>query len=133
MQSNRPSLTVYFDGACPLCQAEINHYRRQEGADAIRFLDVSRSGEALTADLTRQQALKRFHVRGDDGSLLSGAAAFVALWGTLPRWRRAAHLAALPGMLTLLEVGYRMFLPVRPTVSKFFGRLHAWQHRRRRR
>ena len=126
MQSDRQSLTVYFDGACPLCQAEINHYRKQEGAGAICFLDVSRSGEMLAVDLTKQRAMKRFHVRGNDGSLLSGAAAFVAVWSTLPRWRLAARLAALPGILTILEVAYRLFLPVRPAASKLFGRVHAW-------
>jgi predicted DCC family thiol-disulfide oxidoreductase YuxK len=67
VQSGRQSLTVYFDGACPLCQAEINHYRKQEGAGAICFLDVSRSEEMLAGDLTKQQAMKRFHVRGNDG------------------------------------------------------------------
>jgi predicted DCC family thiol-disulfide oxidoreductase YuxK len=117
---------VYFDGACPLCQAEINHYRKQEGAGAICFLDVSRSEETLAVDLTKQQAMKRFHVRCNDGLLLSGAAAFVAVWSTLPRSQRAARLAALPGILTILEVAYRLFLPVRPILSKLFGRVHAW-------
>ena len=49
-------------------------------------------------DLSRQQALARFHVRRADGRLVSGAAAFVSLWQQLPRWRWAARLAGLPGV-----------------------------------
>ena len=130
MQSDRRSLTVYFDGACALCQAEINHYRRQEGAGAIRFLDVSRFEGVLAADLTKQQAMKRFHVRCNDGLLLSGAAAFVAVWSTLPRWQRVARLAALPGIPGILEGAYRLFLPVRPTLSKLFGQRRGFRHLR---
>lgn len=121
MPSDSQTLTVYFDGACPLCRMEIDHYRKQDGSQDICFLDVSRSDETLAVDLTRPQAMKRFHVRRDDGTLLSGAAAFVAVWETLPRWRLAARLAALPGILAILEVGYRLFLPVRPTLSKLVG------------
>ena len=126
MQPDRQSLTVYFDGACPLCQAEINHYRKQEGAGAICFVDVSRSEETLAVDLTKQQAMKRFHVRANDGLLLSGAAAFVAVWSTLPRWRLAARLAALPGILRILEAAYRLFLPARPAVSRLFRLVQGW-------
>lgn len=122
MQSERQSLTVYFDGGCPLCQAEINHYRKQEGADKICFRDVSISEEMLAGDLTKEQAMERFHVRGNDGSLLSGAAAFVAVWSTLPRWKWAARVAALPGILMMLEIAYRLFLPVRPILSSLLGR-----------
>ena len=122
MQSERRSLTVYYDGGCPLCQAEINHYRKQAGADNICFRDVSISEEKLAGDLTKEQAMKRFHVRGNDGLLFSGAAAFVAVWSTLPRWKWAARLAALPGILILLEIAYRLFLPVRPILSSLFGR-----------
>lgn len=125
MRSDRQSLTVYFDGACPLCQAEINHYRKQEGACTIYFMDVSRSEETIATDLTKQQAMMRFHVRGDDGLLLSGAEAFVAVWSTLPRWRLAARLGALPRILKILEVAYRLFLPVRPAASKLFGIMQA--------
>lgn len=122
MQSERRSLTVYFDGGCPLCQAEINHYRKQEGAEEICFRDLSIFEEMLAGDLTKEQAMERFHVRGKDGLLLSGAAAFVAIWSTLPRWKWAARLAALPGILMLLEIAYRLFLPVRPILSSLLGR-----------
>lgn len=124
----QPSLTVYFDGSCPLCQAEIGAYRRQDATGNICFRDVSRSEAAPAPDLTRQQAMQRFHVRRGDGSMLSGAAAFVALWAGLPGWRWLARLAALPGVLGLLEAGYRLFLPVRPIVSKLFARAQAISH-----
>ncbi len=47
MQSDDQSLTVYFDGACPLCRMEIDHYRKQDSAGKICFLDVSRSDQPL--------------------------------------------------------------------------------------
>jgi predicted DCC family thiol-disulfide oxidoreductase YuxK len=67
--------------------------------------------------------MERFHVRGSDGRVLSGAAAFVEVWSRLPNWRWAARAASLPGALAALEWGYRMFLPVRPFVSRLFGRV----------
>ena len=121
MKAEGSCLTVYFDGSCPLCRAEVSYYRSQDGAGTISFLDVSASECALEPGLTRSQAMQRFHVRRSDGAMVSGAAAFVALWSALPRWRRLAHLASRPGILRLLEAAYRLFLPMRPRVSKAFG------------
>jgi len=123
MTSNNTEMTVYFDGACPLCRAEIGYYQNQNGAEYIEFLDVSANDGALPDGLTRAQAMARFHVRNADGDLLSGAAAFVHIWRTLPGWRRAARIASLPGAMTVMEFGYVSFLRVRPLISKFFGRL----------
>jgi len=72
--------------------------------------------------------MKRFHVRASDGRVISGAAAFVEVWSVLPTWRWAASAASLPGALIALELGYRIFLPVRTFSSRLFGRalrLHA--------
>lgn len=40
--SETPRTEVYFDGACPVCSREIATYRRAQGAEALRFIDVSR-------------------------------------------------------------------------------------------
>ena len=127
--SEKPAeLTVYYDGACTLCRAEIAHYKKQDGAEAISFVDVCAAEPgALGADLGREAALARFHVREPDGRLTSGAAGFARVWQVLPRWRWAARVARLPGVLLVLEGLYRAFLPLRPSVSRAFGRLQRWR------
>jgi predicted DCC family thiol-disulfide oxidoreductase YuxK len=114
--------TIYFDGACPLCAIEIAHYKRQEGAEKLAFLDVSQEHAQTGSDLSREKALARFHIRREDGSLLSGAAAFVAIWEDLPRWRWAARVAKWPGVLALMEIFYRLFLPLRPALAALVRR-----------
>lgn len=106
---------VYFDGACPLCRAEIAGYQRAEGGASMRWVDAQACApEELGSDLDRSAALARMHVRRADGTLVQGAAAFVEIWSHLPRWRVLARLARLPGVLPLLDLGYRGFLRVRP-------------------
>ncbi len=81
-------VTVYFDGSCPLCRREIGFYKNSAGSDQIIWQDVSRVSDGQVAgDLSCQQAMARFHVRGADGALKSGAAAFVELWMSLKYWR----------------------------------------------
>ncbi len=113
---------VYFDGACPLCSLEIAHYKRQAGTEKLTFVDASEPGTDLGNGLNQKQAMGRFHVRDTDGTLISGAAGFALIWGLLPRWRVAAQLAAVPGVLPVLELAYRAFLPMRPLLARRFGR-----------
>ena len=122
MNSELPKSTVYFDGSCPLCRAEIGYYRRKDQDRALCFIDISETSAVPPEGITQERAMKRFHVRASDGRVLSGAAAFVEIWTRLPKWRWAASAASLPGGLIALEWGYRFFLPVRPFISRFFGR-----------
>lgn len=121
MQTEPLKSIVYFDGSCPLCRAEITHYRGLDRDASLCFVDVSDTETDLPHGLTQQQAMQRFHVRAADGRLLSGAAAFVEVWNRLPRWRWAARTAALPGAMAVLERSYRLFLPIRPYISRLFG------------
>ena len=111
--------SVLYDGACPLCAREIAMYRRQPGAGAIRWLDVSQIPEAeIPLGLSRQDVLARFHVIRRDGSAAVGAAGFVELWKAFPRLRLVGRLASLPPVLFILELGSSLFLRVRPTIQR---------------
>lgn len=111
------SLTVLFDGACPLCRREVSVYQALKPAQPVAWLDVSQASLALTPE-DRARYMARFHVRRQDGSLLSGAAAFVALWQVMPGWRWLARVAMLPGVTPVLELLYRGFLRVRPGIQR---------------
>jgi ubiquinone biosynthesis monooxygenase Coq7 len=106
---------VYYDGGCPLCRAEIANYQRAEGGDSLHWVDANGCGPAeLGAGLARPAALARLHVRRADGTLVQGAAAFAEIWSALPRWRWLAKIARLPVVLPLLDLGYTVFLRLRP-------------------
>ena len=108
-------LTVWHDGDCPLCRAEIALMRRLNTRGAVRFVDATRPGrEACPID--RPALLARFHAR-EDGRLLSGAAAFAAMWRAIPMLRPLGLLARWPAMLRLLEAAYLGFLRVRPSLQ----------------
>ena len=115
-----PALTVLYDGACPLCRREIAVYQGLQPIKAgqtLAFADVSRADCQLPAGGERSYYLARFHVQLANGRVLSGAAAFVALWATLPGWRYLAMLASLPGATPALEVVYKLFLRIRPQMQ----------------
>ena len=108
-------LTVYFDGACPVCSREIALYRRQPGAEQCVWVDASSCAEAdLGSGLSRASALARFHVRRGDGELIGGMRGFAALWHSLPRFAWAGRLASIGPLPLLLDAAYRAFLWVRP-------------------
>ena len=114
------NITVLFDGACPLCRREISVYQGLkpiEPTTQLNFADVSQIQTALPPGGDRAAYLKRFHVQLANGSVLSGAEAFVALWAVLPGWRWLARFASLPGVTPLMELAYRGFLTIRPQMQ----------------
>lgn len=86
--------------------------RRLDRRGAIAFVDVA--GPASTCPIDRQALLERFHAREGDGPLLSGAAAFAALWRAIPILRPLGLIARNRLVLRLLERLYLMFLRLRP-------------------
>jgi predicted DCC family thiol-disulfide oxidoreductase YuxK len=112
-------LRVFFDGACPACSKEIALYQRADRRQAIDWQDVARAPAGFDLPLPRETLLKRFHVQRPDGEMVSGARAFIEVWAALPGWRWLARLCRAPGIPSLLEVSYRIFLKLRPTLQKF--------------
>jgi predicted DCC family thiol-disulfide oxidoreductase YuxK len=112
------TVTVFYDGTCPLCSAEIGYYRQRRGADRVEWVDVSACpAENVAAGLTRDQALKRFHVQDADGRLISGGQAFAVLWSALPGYAWMGKLFRLKALGWAIDHAYDGFLKWRPRLQ----------------
>lgn len=96
--------------------------RRLDRRRAIRFYDV-RAGEGA-CPLDPAALLDRFHAR-EDGTMLSGASAFAAMWRAIPTLRPLGLAARNPAVLRVLEAAYRAFLRFRPRLQRAFRRLES--------
>ncbi len=115
-----PALTVWYDGACPLCAAEIALMPRLDAKGAIDFVDVASPDAACP--VTRAALLARFHAQEAGGPIVSGAAAFAAMWRAIPLLRPLWLIATLPLALWALERAYRVFLRARPAIVRALRR-----------
>ena len=94
--------------------------RRLDRRSRIDFVDVS-DGSASDCPADRSALLARFHAREGE-RLLSGAAAFAAMWRAIPILRPLGEAARVPPLLALLELAYRGFLRVRPALQRRLAR-----------
>lgn len=86
---DEPHLTVFYNGACPICRREIAHYRRLAEATgaSLAWRDVASDPSALAAHgIGGDAAVRRLHAVDADSRLLEGIDAFAAVWQRLPRW-----------------------------------------------
>lgn len=111
-------LTVWHDGTCPLCQREIALMRRLDRRGAIVFIDASDPASHPSCPIDPAELLARFHAR-EDGVLLSGAAAFAAMWRAIPLLRPIGLAARNAAVLRLLERLYVRFLRLRPRLQRW--------------
>ncbi len=113
-------LLIWYDGDCPLCRREIAVMRRLDHQAAIRFVDIASSETSCPID--RAAALARFHAL-EEGQIVSGAAAFAAMWRVIPILRPLGLAARNQTVLAILEKLYVAFLHVRPRMQWIARRL----------
>ena len=115
------SLTVFFDGSCPICSKEINFYKMRAGADELSWVDVSDEEIPIPIQTrSREELMARFHVLSSSGELVSGGAAFAELWASLPAFKIFGKIFKLPILRYLIDVGYDIFLTLRPKFQNLF-------------
>ena len=103
-------LTILYDGGCPMCSREINHYRRIAESLPLEWVDVTQADVDLAPyGLDRETALRLFHVQDAAGVMHVGARAFITLWAELPGYRWLAKLCRGLGLAPLLEFVYIRF------------------------
>ncbi len=119
-------LTMYYDGLCPLCQAEILFLSRRNTAGLLSFVDVnSTQYSADSVGVSCQQALDSMYAQYEDGELINGVDVFSAAYqrANLPT---LAWLFSRPSLRPMLNWGYRFFAKNRHRISSIFGPPALW-------
>jgi predicted DCC family thiol-disulfide oxidoreductase YuxK len=114
-------LTIYYDGLCPLCLAEIHFLKSRNKLGLLDFVDVA----ALQFDesahqLSCQLALATMQGRLADGTQLEGVPVFAEAYkrANLPS---LAWLFSRSWLTPILNVGYYVFAKYRRSISKTVG------------
>lgn len=101
---------VYFNSACPVCNAGITYQKSQMKSCEISWIDVNANPEAvkeLGVDL--EFVRERLHVVDTAGQVNVGAAALASLWSRTPRQQWLGRVANWPIVRTVAEVFYNAF------------------------
>ncbi len=109
----KPTLTVYYDGACPRCVEDRNWYQRRAGViaeDVVWFDITGREAELRAAGVDPELALRQLHVRDAAGRVHRELDAYILLLTRLPRYRLLAWLMGLPLVRPLLSWLYRSWV-----------------------
>lgn len=116
-RSRHVALTVFYNGACPICRRHIARYQAASAGRSrlIAWCDAAAAPWALKRwHVEPDDALLRLYIVDADGRLLAGAAAFARLWRALPGYRAAGLLAGLPGVGLLIDAFSLVHLAVAP-------------------
>ena len=74
-------LTIFFDGACPICDREIALMRRLDKRRLLAFCDFSRPDyDPTSIDLSPTELGRIIHARWGDGTVITGVDVFRAMW-----------------------------------------------------
>ena len=74
-------LTVFFDGACPICDREIAFMKRLDRRRQLEFCDFSaQEYDAASSGFATEDLGAVIHARWADGSIITGVEVFRAMW-----------------------------------------------------
>ena len=95
----KDALTVCYNGMCPVCRGEMDHYRRiaDQHALPLGWRDINTAPELFAKHgIDFDTAMRRLHAIDADGRLIRGVDVFAAVWRHLPRYRWAGAVVAFP-------------------------------------
>lgn len=83
---NTPALTLYYDGNCSICRAQMSRLRERDRAGRLAFSDIAAPGFTAQGGGVSMEALgTQIHVRTADGRLLVGIDSLIAIYTALER------------------------------------------------
>lgn len=117
-------VTVWYDGACPLCRQEIGLLRRRDRDSALNLVDLS-ADPLVETPQAHDQMMARFHARDASGTLVSGAEAFLVAWAATPGLAWLGAVRRLRPVIGALDMVYGLFLRLRPSLQRWVSHVAA--------
>ena len=114
-------LTLYYDGRCPLCQAEMLYLQHRDHLGLLNCVDITLNEfDANATGLSCERAMASIHGRMENGEWVTGIAVFAAAYERVGL-RRMAWLLSRTSLQPVLGWGYARFARHRYTLSRWFG------------
>jgi predicted DCC family thiol-disulfide oxidoreductase YuxK len=111
-------LTLFFDGGCPLCAAEINQLRKRDRHQKIAFEDIfALDFKERFPYIDQVEADKVLHGELSDGRLIFGLDVTCLAW-TLVGKSRWVRLLRWPVVKSISDVLYTFFARHRHRISR---------------
>jgi predicted DCC family thiol-disulfide oxidoreductase YuxK len=115
-------LTVFFDGACPICAREIALMKWLDRRRQLEFCDFStQEYDAASSGFAASDLATVIYARWSDGSVITGVEVFRAMWEAVGL-RFLARLSRLSVVEPLVLKAYAWFARNRLRLT---GRSHA--------
>lgn len=113
-RDGQPELTLFHDGACPLCRREVRFIRKHDRSGKIGLVDIAADDfDAASYGLDAQAVHAEIHAIDRDGTVIRGLAVFRRLYGAMGMgWLWAP--TGWPVLRPIFDVIYRIFAKVRP-------------------
>lgn len=114
-------LTLFYDGACPLCRAEILFLSGRNQAKLLDFVDInSAQFDPQKVGVSCEAALAAMYGQFPDGKLIQGVSVFPEAYrrANLPR---LAWLFSRKTLQPPLKFAYLFFARNRHAISSIFG------------
>ncbi|QWD87411.1 DUF393 domain-containing protein [Polynucleobacter paludilacus] len=114
-------LTLFYDGTCPLCQAEILFLSKRNQAGLLSFVDInSRQYDPSQVGVSCDIALASMYAQYESGKLINGVEVF------LQAYKRAnlpvlVWLFSRPYLRPIFNGSYQLFARFRHPISRTIG------------
>ena len=119
--SQLEKLTLFYDGACPLCQAEILFLSGRNQAHLLDFVDInSVHFDPIKVGVSCEAALAAMYGQFASGRLIQGVSVFPEAYrrANLPRM---AWLFSRKSLQPFLKLAYLFFAKNRHAISSLLG------------
>ncbi|MCX4162691.1 MULTISPECIES: thiol-disulfide oxidoreductase DCC family protein [Paraburkholderia] len=116
-----PRLTLYFDGNCPFCVAEMRRLRSWDHAGRLGFVDIAQEDfDAATRGVDLAELNRELYSWTDTGVCLTGIDSMIAAYTLVGRGWIVLPLRIVVTR-QLCKLLYRLFARNRRRISRWLG------------